>query len=98
MNKLPFRMKLDMRLTGKVKFFDAVKGFGFIAPDDGTADVFVHQSVIHAKGFRSLGDGEEVEFDIQEDPARGKTFAINVTGPNGDFVVGAPRKQRDERF
>lgn len=87
-----------MKLTGKVKFFDVSKGFGFITPDDGTPDVFVHQTAIHAKGFRSLGEGEQVEFDIQADPARGKTFAVNVTGPEGDFVQGAPRSPRDERF
>lgn len=87
-----------MKISGKVKFFDSVKGFGFISPNDGSPDIFVHQSVIHAKGFRSLGEGEAVEFDIQEDPSRGKTFAINVTGPNGDFVQGAPRMPRDDRY
>lgn len=91
-------MSLDAKLTGKVKFFDSAKGFGFISPDDGTPDVFVHQSAIHARGFRSLGEGEQVEFDIQKDPARGKTFAVNVTGPDGDYVQGAPRMPRDERY
>jgi cold shock CspA family protein len=74
--------------TGTVKWFDAKKGFGFITPSDGHADVFVHQSAIHAEGFRSLAEGESVEFDMNEN--NGKQSAINVTGPHGDYVKGAP--------
>lgn len=88
-----------MKLTGKVKFFDSTKGFGFIAQDNGGDDVFVHQSVILSQGFRSLADGEPVEFDVATDPAKGdKKYAINVTGPNGAYVQGAPRKQFGEEF
>jgi len=75
-------------VTGTVKWFDAKKGFGFITPSDGRADVFVHQSAIHAEGFRSLAEGEEVEFDVNDNS--GKSSAINVTGPHGDYVKGAP--------
>ncbi|RYY82896.1 cold shock domain-containing protein [archaeon] len=82
-----------MKVTGTVKFFNPKKGFGFITPNDGTPDVFVHQSSIYAPGFRSLADGEVVEFDVQEDKANGKTYAVNVTGPNGAYVQGAPRQQ-----
>jgi cold shock CspA family protein len=55
-------------------------------------DIFVHQSVIHAEGFRSLGDGEPVEFNISLDASKGKKFAENVTGPNGAFVQGSQRQ------
>lgn len=88
-------MHLDMKAKGVVKFFDAAKGFGFIVPSDGSPDIFVHQSSVHARGFRSLAEGEDVEFDVQEDPSRGKKFAVNVTGPNGDYVKGSPRQERD---
>jgi cold shock CspA family protein len=82
------------RSSGTVKFFDVAKGFGFITPDDGADDVFVHQTAIHAEGFRSLAEGEEVEFSLEMDTGKGKTFASNVTGPNGDFVQGAPKMPR----
>ena len=87
---------MPLSATGKVKFFDVVKGFGFITPDDGSGDIFVHQTAILAQGFRSLGEGEEVEYEASEDAERNRKFAINVTGPNGAFVKGAPRQKRDD--
>ncbi|KXB54574.1 transcriptional repressor activity CueR [Corynebacterium sp. CMW7794] len=51
---------------GTVKWFNAEKGFGFIAPDDGSADVFVHYSEIQGKGFRSLEENQKVEFEVGE--------------------------------
>jgi cold shock CspA family protein len=80
------------RVSGSVKFFDPTKGFGFITPTEGGDDVFVHQTAVYAQGFRSLAEGEPVEFDVEEDPRRGKRFAVNVTGPNGSYVQGAPRR------
>ena len=52
--------------TGTVKWFNAEKGFGFIAPDDGSADVFVHYSEIQGNGFRTLEENQQVSFEIGE--------------------------------
>ncbi len=52
--------------TGTVKWFNAEKGFGFIAPDDGTADVFAHFSAIAGNGYRSLDEGQKVEFEVTQ--------------------------------
>jgi protein lin-28 len=73
---------------GTVKWFNTQKGFGFIVPDDGSEDVFVHQTAIQAEGFRSLADGEVVEFEVEEENGRRK--AVQVTGPDGANVQGAP--------
>jgi len=79
----PIRHFSDSISSGTVKWFDVKKGFGFIVPDDGSDDVFVHQTAIHAAGFRSLAEGEPVEYSTIEDPSNGKIKAQNVTGPMG---------------
>jgi CspA family cold shock protein len=53
-----------MRITGKVKWFNDSKGFGFITRDDGQKDCFVHHSAIQGNGFKSLAEGDAVEFDV----------------------------------
>ncbi len=61
-----------MRTTGRVKWFNEAKGFGFITPEDGTKDCFVHYSAIQGNGFRTLAEGDRVEFDVvqgQKGPA-----------------------------
>jgi len=52
--------------TGTVKWFNAEKGYGFIAPDDGGADVFVHYTAIQSGGYRSLEENQKVSFDVQQ--------------------------------
>lgn len=88
--RAPTSTTLMMVQTGTVKWFDPTKGFGFIIPDGEGADVFVHQSAIQADGFRSLEDGEAVEFEV-ETRGDGRLAATSVTGPGGINVKGASR-------
>ena len=67
-------------LTGTVKWFNESKGFGFITPDDGSKDIFVHFSAIQNSGFKTLTEGQKVQFSIQ-DSAKGPS-ATNVTALN----------------
>ena len=64
---------------GKVKWFNTQKGFGFITPDDGSKDCFVHFSGIGGEGFKNLAEGQEVEFEVVDTPKGPK--AINVKKP-----------------
>ena len=64
--------------VGIVKFFNTQKGFGFIAPDDGSSDVFVHVSAVEQAGMGALREGQRISFDVVTDPRRGKTNAQNL--------------------
>ncbi|CAA7028329.1 unnamed protein product [Microthlaspi erraticum] len=75
------------RRKGSVKWFDTQKGFGFITPDDGGDDLFVHQSSIRSEGFRSLAAEESVEFEVESDN-NGRPKAVDVSGPDGAPVLG----------
>ena len=72
--------------TGTVKWFNSSKGFGFITPDDGGEDLFVHQTEIKSEGFRTLQEGEKVGYEPIED--KGKMKAVNVTSTDGGAVKG----------
>jgi CspA family cold shock protein len=68
----------DKMTTGTVKWFNATKGFGFIAPDDGGNDVFVHISAVERAGLSSLNEGQKLSFESKVDSMRGKTSAENL--------------------
>lgn len=63
--------------TGTVKFFNTTKGFGFIAPEGGGKDVFVHISAVERAGLRGLADGQKVSFDLEQD-RQGRSSATNL--------------------
>jgi CspA family cold shock protein len=63
--------------SGTVKWFNAQKGYGFIQPDDGSKDVFVHISAVERAGLRGLNEGQKVSFDIEKGK-QGKTAAVNL--------------------
>ena len=62
--------------NGTVKWFNTTKGYGFIQPEDGGADVFVHVSAVERAGLRSLSEGQRVSYELQKE--RGKTAAVNL--------------------
>lgn len=67
-----------MAQTGTVKFFNTTKGFGFITPDGGAKDVFVHISAVEASGLRTLSDGQKVTFDVEPDRMGKGPKAVNL--------------------
>jgi CspA family cold shock protein len=73
-----YAMKVTTMTTGKVKFYNEMKGFGFIAPDDGGKDVFVHATALERAGMRGLVEGQKVSFDVQTDSRSGKISVGNI--------------------
>jgi len=64
--------------TGTVKWFNETKGFGFITPSDGTADVFVHYSAITSEGFRTLQEGQSVTYEVESGPKGPQASQVKV--------------------
>jgi len=64
--------------TGTVKWFNESKGFGFIAPSDGSADVFVHFSAINSEGFRTLAEGQSVNYEVEDGPKGPQAKQVTV--------------------
>merc|ERR1712183_197358 len=93
-----FLFKIMAKQFGTCKWWNSQKGFGFITPNDGGDDVFVHQTAIRSDGFRSLAEGESLEYMLEQG-SDGRLKASNVTGQNGMNVKGAPREDnRDGGF
>ena len=84
--------------SGTVKFFNASKGFGFIAPDDGGSDVFVHVTALERAGLRDLNEGDQVSFEVEEDRRSGKVSATNlrVTGTGSGSSGRSPQRPRED--
>ncbi|WP_305082585.1 cold-shock protein [Novosphingobium sp. FKTRR1] len=78
----PQRQLTGEKATGTVKFFNAMKGFGFITRDDGQPDAFVHISAVERSGMRELNEGDKLEFDLEVD-RRGKHSAVNLVPVQG---------------
>ncbi len=78
----PQRQLTGEKATGTVKFFNAMKGFGFLVRDDGQPDAFVHISAVERSGLSALNEGERYEFDLEVD-RRGKHSAVNLVPVSG---------------
>lgn len=92
---LSFLLFLNFDIEIYFSRFNSLKGYGFIVPDDGSQDIFVHQTEIQTDGFRSLADGEPVEYETVTESS-GKTKATKVTGPDGAQVQGAPFRPQEQ--
>ena len=80
---------------GTVKWFNDAKGFGFISPEDGSADVFAHFSAINAKGFRSLQEGQRVSYELTQGPTAGPTRRSSMQTERR--LDNHPRPERSSR-
>jgi cold shock protein len=65
-------------MIGTVKWFNPAKGFGFIQPEDGSGDIFVHISAVERAGMSTLNEGQKVQYDIEQNPKNGKSSAANL--------------------
>ena len=87
--------------SGTVKFFNGGKGFGFIQPDDGGSDVFVHASALERSGIGALAEGDRVTFEVEEDRRSGKLAAVElrVTGSGaGSASAGRPDQRSQSNY
>ena len=69
---------MSNQITGTVKWFSDQKGFGFIVPDNGGSDVYVHISAVQKAGMNTLREGQKISFELQRDPKKGKDSAANL--------------------
>jgi len=75
-----FRLEVNDMVTGTVKWFNESKGFGFITPADGSADVFVHFSAIAGDGFKTLAEGQAVSFNVEDGPKGLQATQVSAEG------------------
>lgn len=70
---------MEEQHTGTVKWFNTDKGYGFIKPDNGSNDVFVHISAVERSGMKTLNEGQKVNFELHHDEKKGKDSAVNLS-------------------
>ena len=78
------------RMTGTVKWFSRVKGYGFIAPDDGSKEIFVHFSGIEGEGYRNLEEGQPVSFVVEDTPKGPQAVAVRISETGSEEAGPAP--------
>ena len=83
---------------GVVKFFNSAKGFGFIAPDEGGADIFVHVSAVERSGLAGLNEGDQVNYQVEPDRRSGKPSATDLEVTGSSPVARAPRAGAPRSF
>jgi cold shock protein len=88
-----FSLRKQIMATGTVKWFNDAKGFGFIAPDEGGTDIFIHFSAIAMEGYKTLKQGAQVSFDLTEGPKGLHAQNIVVIAPPATQLPEAPRKR-----
>jgi CspA family cold shock protein len=86
--------EIDMPI-GTVKFFNSSKGYGFIQPDDGSKDAFVHISAVESSGMSMLSENQRVSYDLEED-RRGKMSAVNLKAPEDNAGAGQAAEQPEQ--